>query len=88
MDLIVGAGITGLSYAKYCGHNNYLLIEKNDHIGGYYNTIYKDGFTWDYSGHFFHFRNENLKSELYGRFRNDEILTLAKQTQILLCCKN
>ena len=82
MDLIIGAGITGLSYARYCGHDDYLILEKNDHIGGYCNTIYKDDFVWDYSGHFFHFRDKHLKEELYKNFNSEDILTIKKHTQI------
>ena len=35
MDLIIGAGITGLSYAALCNHNDYLIVEKEKNIGGY-----------------------------------------------------
>ena len=55
MDLIVGAGVTGLSYAAYT-KNDYLVIEKESEIGGYCRTIKQDGFVWDYSGHFFIFK--------------------------------
>lgn len=40
MDLIVGAGITGLSYAAATS-NDYLVIEKEPEIGGYCRTFYK-----------------------------------------------
>ena len=43
MDLIVGAGITGLSYAAATS-NDYLVIEKEPEIGGYCRTILQDGF--------------------------------------------
>ena len=39
MDLIVGAGITGLSYAAATS-NDYLVIEKEPEIGGYCRTIF------------------------------------------------
>ena len=70
MDLIIGAGISGLSYANFCGHNDYLIIDKDSEIGGYCKTIKQDGFTWDYSGHFFHFQNEskNQKMKLFFLF--------------------
>ena len=40
MDLIIGAGISGLSYAAATG-GNYEIIEAEDQIGGYCKTIYK-----------------------------------------------
>ena len=39
MDLIVGAGITGLSYAMFKGNNDYIIVEKESEIGGYCRTI-------------------------------------------------
>ena len=42
MDLIIGAGITGLSYAAY-SNNDYMIIEKEHEIGGNCRTIHQDG---------------------------------------------
>ena len=82
MDLIVGAGITGLSYAAATS-NDYLVIEKEPEIGGYCRTILQDGFIWDYSGHFFHFRNKDIERFLMDKMHKDrEIITLKKMTQI------
>ena len=56
MDLIIGAGITGLSYAMFKGDNDYIIIEKESEIGGYCRTTKRNGFVWDFSGHFFIFK--------------------------------
>ena len=56
MDLIIGAGISGLSYANFI-ENDFFIVEKESEPGGYCKTIKRNGFVWDYSGHFFHFRN-------------------------------
>ena len=82
MDLIIGAGISGLSYANFCGHDDYMIIDKDSEIGGYCKTIKQDGFTWDYSGHFFHFRNEEIKDYLLKEMQGQEILDVEKFTQI------
>ena len=81
MDIIVGAGITGLSYAANT-KNDYMIIEKEDSPGGYCKTIKQDGFIWDYSGHFFHFQDDTIKSEVMKNIPADEILYVNKQTQI------
>ena len=81
MDIIVGAGITGLSYAANT-KNDYIIIEKEDSPGGYCKTIKQDGFIWDYSGHFFHFQDDTIKSEVMKNIPADEILYVNKQTQI------
>ena len=60
MDLIIGAGVTGLSYAAFTD-NDYLILEKENDVGGYCRTIKQDGFIWDYSGHFFHFQDKLIK---------------------------
>ncbi|NVJ47147.1 MAG: NAD(P)-binding protein [Cytophagia bacterium] len=82
MDIIVGAGVTGLSYACFCGHDEYKIIEKDTQIGGYCKTIKQDGFTWDYSGHFFHFNNDEIKKYLLERMQHEEILSVIKNSQI------
>ena len=82
MDLIIGAGVSGLSYANFCGHDNYIIIEKDSKIGGYCKTVKQDGFTWDYSGHFFHFRNKEIKDYLLKEMKGQEILDVKKFTQI------
>jgi protoporphyrinogen oxidase len=82
MDLIIGAGVSGLSYANFCDHNDYMIIDKDSEIGGYCKTIKQDGFTWDYSGHFFHFRNKEIKDYLLDEMKGQEILDVEKFTQI------
>lgn len=82
MDLIIGAGISGLTYAAATG-NDYQIIEAEDQIGGYCKTIYKDGFIWDYSGHFFHFQHSELRDYVMQHISPDEMLTVQKHTQIL-----
>ena len=54
MDLIIGAGVSGISYANFT-KNDFIVIEKESELGGYCRTIKRNGYVWDYSGHFFHF---------------------------------
>ena len=51
--LIIGAGITGLSLASFLETDNYLIVDKDSEVGGYCKTTIRNGFVWDYSGHFF-----------------------------------
>lgn len=81
MDLIIGAGISGLSYAA-ATPNDYLIIERENEIGGYCKTIYQDGFTWDYSGHFFHFQRPEIRDYVMSDIAPEEMLTVHKYTQI------
>jgi protoporphyrinogen oxidase len=82
--LILGAGVSGISAANFLGKNaDYLILEKTNSVGGYLKTIHQDGFTWDYSGHFFHFRNSEIKDLVMRNISSHEILTVSKKTGIL-----
>jgi protoporphyrinogen oxidase len=58
--VIIGAGITGLSCARFL-RKPYILLEKNDHPGGLCGSVKIDGFTFDYSGHFLHLHSPFAK---------------------------
>lgn len=81
MILIIGAGISGLSFANFYKNNDYIIYESENEPGGYCRTIKKNGFVWDYSGHFFHFRNSDIKQYLLERI-DSEILDVQKKSQI------
>lgn len=83
--LVVGAGITGLATAAALadrGDDDYLVLEGDSAIGGYCKTIEKDGFVWDYSGHFFHFRHPAIESWLRDRMPSQDIRKIAKKSFI------
>ncbi len=81
MDIIIGAGVTGLTYANY-SDKPYLMLEADDHTGGYCNTILQDGFVWDYSGHFFHFRNQEIADFFMDRMETGQLVSVARHAQI------
>jgi len=83
-NLIIGSGITGLSSASFIKNKNYLIIEKDSEVGGYCKTIKKDGFTWDYSGHFFHFKDDGIKNYLLKNMVEKDIVDINKKSQIYL----
>lgn len=81
MDVIVGAGVSGLAYAGF-SKNECLLLEKDAEIGGYCKTIKWGDFVWDYSGHFFHFRDTFLEDYICRNMVHDDIRYCEKHTQI------
>lgn len=81
MDLIIGAGVTGISYANFTT-NNFLIIEKEKEAGGYCRTIKRNGFVWDYSGHFFHFQNPDVEKYVCKNIDPSLLLRVEKHTQI------
>lgn len=81
MDVIIGGGATGLAYASFSG-NKSLVIEADNEIGGYCKTVKQDGFVWDYSGHFFHFRHPEMESYICKYIPVEILLKCNKYTQI------
>ncbi|HET6151220.1 MAG TPA: FAD-dependent oxidoreductase [Polyangia bacterium] len=83
--VIVGAGISGLATAaalSASGDDNYLVLEADAAIGGYCKTIRRDGFVWDYSGHFFHFKHPEIESWLRERMAGQKIRVVDKKSFI------
>jgi len=81
MDIIIGAGVSGLAYANYTS-NDYLILEGDSEIGGYCKSIKQDGFVWDYSGHFFHFTDPEVRSYIFDRMNKQKIFDVQKESQI------
>lgn len=82
MDIVIGAGVTGLSYAAFRKGADCLVLESEGRIGGYCKTTRRNGFVWDCSGHFFHFRNPEIKDFVMDRIRPDLLLTVSKSARI------
>jgi protoporphyrinogen oxidase len=80
--LVIGAGISGLSFAARVASDSCLILESEAEIGGYCRTIVQDGFVWDYSGHFFHFKHPDIEAELIAAMGDQRILKVRKVSWI------
>lgn len=80
--LILGAGVTGLSFANFI-EKDYLILEKEKEIGGFCRTIYEENYVWDYAGHFFHFANEKIKKIFLEEIDEKELIFQEKNTKII-----
>jgi protoporphyrinogen oxidase len=80
--VIIGAGVSGLATAAALGDEDYLVLEADAEIGGYCKTVRRDGFVWDYSGHFFHFKHPEIEAWLRARMPGQDIRTVAKKSFI------
>ena len=89
--LVVGAGVSGLSFANWIAAEAtrrgreqpaMVVLESDREPGGYCKTIKQDGFVWDYSGHFFHFRHPDIEAYLRGRI-DGPVRTVQKSSGIL-----
>ncbi|MBD1558471.1 NAD(P)-binding protein [Vibrio sp. S9_S30] len=80
--LILGGGISGIYAAYLLGDGDYRVVERESVPGGYCRTIKKDGFVWDYAGHFFHFADEKIKSFFESKINKEELIFKEKNTKI------
>lgn len=79
--LIIGAGISGLTFANFI-KDDYLIIEKENEVGGYCRTIKKGEYLWDYAGHFFHFKTDEMKKLFENLMKDEELIFQEKNTKI------
>jgi protoporphyrinogen oxidase len=83
--LVIGAGVTGLATAAALserGDDDYLVLEADREIGGWCKTVKKEGFVWDYSGHFFHFKHPEVERWLRDRMPGQRIRVVEKKSFI------
>jgi protoporphyrinogen oxidase len=80
--LIVGAGVSGLAFADWRRDDDYLIVEAQEEIGGHCRTVKRDGFVWDYSGHFFHFRHPEIEQYLIDRMGRQDVLRVQRDSRI------
>lgn len=80
--LILGAGVSGLSFVNNLDEQDYLIIEKENEAGGYCRTKRSGDYVWDYAGHFFHFSHPELKAKFEDITTSDETVFRVKNTKI------
>lgn len=62
MNIILGAGLAGLSTSYHLGHERCLILEKNLHAYGHLHSDFRDGFTWDQGPHVSFTKNGYVKN--------------------------
>jgi len=78
--LIAGAGLAGLA----CAHqlqSKYILIEKNDRVGGVARSFDRNGFLFDCTGHWLHLRDPDIK-EWINQLLPEGMLEVSRRSEI------
>jgi len=84
--VVIGAGVSGLGFANWWRDRHpgadVVVLEAASEPGGYCRTVTQDGFVWDYSGHFFHFKDPAIEAWLRARMPGQEVRTVVKRSAI------
>jgi protoporphyrinogen oxidase len=84
--LVIGAGVSGLGFANWWRElrpdAKILVCEADSEPGGYCKTVVQDGFVWDYSGHFFHFKHPEIEQWLRDRMPGQDVRTVERVAKI------
>jgi len=62
MNLILGAGLSGLSCSFHLGHKDSIVLEKAGNAYGHIRTEFREGFTWDEGPHVSFTTNDYVRS--------------------------
>jgi len=57
-----------------------VVLEAAPEPGGYCRTVVQDGFVWDYSGHFFHFKQPAIEAWLRARMPGQDVRTVLRKS--------
>ncbi|HUJ58587.1 MAG TPA: NAD(P)-binding protein [Kofleriaceae bacterium] len=82
----IGAGVSGLGFANWWRERHpdarVIVLEREAEPGGYCRTVVCDGFVWDYSGHFFHFKHPEIEAWLRARMPGQDVRTVERVARI------
>lgn len=80
--LILGGGVSGLSFAVQKKDDDYIVIEKSVVLGGLARSFYSNGFVWDVAGHFFHFHSKETKTYFEKMMKNERKQNVSKKAYV------
>ena len=79
--VIVGGGLAGLSCARTLG-SGFVLLEAADRLGGLCRTEQASGFSFDWTGHWLHARDPEMRALIAERWLAGNLLTLQRRAVI------
>lgn len=78
--VILGGGLTGISAAMHL-QRSWVLLEKNDRLGGHARTDQRDGYWFDKTGHWLHLRDPYTK-QLIADLLGDKMVRIERKARI------
>jgi protoporphyrinogen oxidase len=79
--VIAGGGLAGLSCARELG-DGFTLLEAEDRVGGLVRSEVVDGFSFDFTGHWFHARDKEIRTLVQERWLRDNLITIERRALI------
>ncbi|GAC1337641.1 MAG: FAD-dependent oxidoreductase [Myxococcales bacterium] len=79
--IIVGGGLAGLSCARELG-SGFTLLEADTRLGGLCRTEVQDGFSFDWTGHWLHARDPQIRKLVEERWLAENLLEVERHAVI------
>ncbi len=79
--IVVGGGLAGLSCARTLGAG-FTLLEAEPRLGGLCRTEVAEGFAFDWTGHWFHARDPEIRKLIEERWLKGNLLTVERRAMI------
>lgn len=81
--VILGGGLTGLSAARHLQRKPFLLVEREQRVGGHARSERREGHTFDVTGHWLHLRDPRVQRLVAELFAEDELLKVQRKTKVI-----
>src|SRR2546422_348605 len=79
--IVIGGGLAGLACARELG-NACTLLEAEDRLGGLCRTDVIDGFSFDWTGHWLHARDPEMRKLIQKRWLGGNLLEVQRRARI------
>jgi protoporphyrinogen oxidase len=80
--LVLGAGLTGLSTALHLCGRPFVLVEREQRVGGKARSERHDGFTFDVTGHWLHLRDPRVEALMRRLFAPGDLVEIERVTGV------
>jgi protoporphyrinogen oxidase len=80
--LILGAGLTGLSTALHLRGRPFVLVERDQRVGGKARSERHRGYTFDVTGHWLHLRDPRVQALVDRLFEPGDLLEIERRTGV------
>src|SRR5919204_344988 len=79
--IVVGGGLAGLAAARELGEDC-TLLEAEDRVGGLCRTEVIEGFSFDWTGHWLHARDPEMRELIAGRWLRGNLIDVQRRARI------